>query len=267
MRIHAVLAGTLMSFAAGPAVQPVSAAPSQQAPSLKAAVQAKIDTDVQALLRAAHAPGATIAIVQGGAIVYTRGYGLRDVARSLPADAHTRYEIGSITKQFTAAAVLQLKETGKIDLDATVATYLPAMTHAKEITVRQLLTHTSGLEDYVDIPNFETLAAAPATFEQLMSRVSEKPLGFTPGAQFGFSSTNYLVLGRIIERVSGQSWEAYVQQHLFAPAGMTDSATIAQEGELANMARGYVYAQGRTAESKPIAESWASSAGGIVTTA
>jgi D-alanyl-D-alanine carboxypeptidase len=266
MRIQAGLLSALISFAAAPGAQSVSAAPSQQAPPLKAAAQSKIDTDVQALLRAAHAAGATIAIVQGGAIVYTRGYGLRDVANALPADAHTRYEIGSITKQFTAAAILQLKEAGKIDLDATVATYLPSVAHAKEITIRQLLTHTSGLEDYVDTPNFETLAATPATFDQLMSRISGRPLGFTPGAQFGYSSTNYLILGRIVELVSGQSWEAYVQQHLFAPAGMTDSATMAQESQLADMARGYVYAQGRISESKPIAESWASSAGGIVST-
>ena len=267
MRVQASLVGILISVAAAPAAQPVSAAPSQQASPLNPAVQAKIDTDVQALLSAAHVPGATIAIVRGGAVVYARGYGLRDVAKSLPADAHTRYEIGSITKQFTAAAILQLKEAGKIDLDATVATYLPSISHAREITIRQLLTHTSGLEDYVNIPNFETLAATPATFDQLMSRISRKPLGFTPGSGFGYSSTNFLILGRIIEVVSGQSWEVYVQQHLFAPAGMMDSATIAQEGELADMARGYVYAQGRTAESKPIAESWASSAGGIVSTA
>ncbi len=267
MRLQASLVATLLWFAAAPSAQPVSAAPSQQAPPLNAAVQSKIDTDVRALLSAAHAPGATIAIVQGGAIVYTRGYGLRDVAKSLPADAHTRYEIGSITKQFTAAAILQLKEAGKMDLDATVATYLPSISHAREITIRQLLTQTSGLEDYVDIPNFETLAGTPATFDQLMSRISEKPLGFTPGAQFAYSSTNYLILGRIIEVVSGQSWETYVQQHLFAPAGMMDSATMAQESRLAGMARGYVYAQGHTAESKPIDESSASSAGGIVSTA
>ena len=267
MRIRASLVATLIWFAAAPCVQPVSAAPSQQAPPLKAAVRSKIDADVRALLSAAHAQGATIAIAQGGVIVYTRGYGLREGARSLPADADTRYEIGSITKQFTAAAILQLKEAGKIDLDATVATYLPSISHAREITIRQLLTHTSGLEDYVDIPDFETLAVRPATFDQLMSRISKEPLAFTPGAQFAYSSTNYLILGRIIEVVSGQTWEDYVQQHLFAPAGMTDSATMAEEGGLADMARGYVYAQGHTAESKPIAESWASSAGGIVSTA
>lgn len=168
MRTRAGFVAIVMCVAAASSAQLVSAAPSQQQP-LSAAVRSKIDTDVRALLNTAHAPAATIAIVRGGAIVYTRGYGLRDVAKSLPADARTRYEIGSITKQFTAAAILQLKEAGKIDLDATVATYVPSISHAKEITVRQLLTHTSGLPDYVGIPNFETLAAAPATFDELMS--------------------------------------------------------------------------------------------------
>jgi len=191
---------------------------------------------------------------------------LRDVARSLPANAQTHYEIGSITKQFTAAAILQCKETGKIDLDATLATYLPSISHAKEITIRQLLTHSSGLEDYVDIANFETLASTPATFDQLLSRVSSKPLAFIRGTHFAYSNTNYLILGRIIELASGQTWEAYVKEHLFAPAGMTESATMAEEGQLADTARGYTYTQGHIVESKPIAESWASSAGGIVST-
>jgi len=267
MRTRAGFVAILICIAGSQPGRVVSAAPAQQQPPLSAAVRSKVDADVRALLSAAHVQGATIAIVRGGAIVYTRGYGLRDVAQALPADARTRYEIGSITKQFTAAAILQLKEAGKIDLDATVPTYLPSMSHAKEITIRQLLTHMSGLPDYAGIPNFETLAATPATFDQLMSHIAGMPLGFAPGEQFGYSSTNYLILGRIIEVVSGQRWEDYVRQHLFAPAGMTDSATMAQEGELADMARGYVYAQGHTAESKPIAESWASSAGGIVSTA
>ncbi len=235
-------------------------------PPVNAAVRAKIDSDVRAQLTAAHAIGATIAVVVRGKTAYTRGYGLRDLEKSLPADADTRYEIGSVTKQFTAAAILQQKEAGKIDLDATVATYLPSISHGGEITIRQLLTHTSGLEDFVGIPNFDTLAGAPATFDQIMSRISEKPLDFKPGTQYAYSSTNYLILGRIIEVVSGQSWEDYVAQHLFAPADMTNSATIAREHEIADMARGYVYANNHTATSTPIVESWASSAGGIIST-
>jgi D-alanyl-D-alanine carboxypeptidase len=246
---------------------PAAAAAPEPAPPLTAAVQSKIDTDVRAALSASHAQGATIVIVRDGAVVFARSYGLRDVERSSPADEHTRYEIGSITKQFTAAAILQLEEAGKIDLDARVATYVPTAPHAGEITVRQLLTHTSGLADYTDAPNFDALAATTASFDRVLSPIAGKPLGFTPGSAFAYSNTNYLILGRIIERVSGQTWEAYVQQHLFLPAGMRESATMAQEDRLADMARGYAYAHGRAAASKPIAESWASSAGGIVSTA
>jgi D-alanyl-D-alanine carboxypeptidase len=267
--IPAGVVGVLIWVAAMPAAQLVSAASPapEPAPPLTAAVRSKIDTDVRAALSAAHTQGATILIVRDDAVVFTRSYGLRDVERSSPADEHTRYEIGSITKQFTAAAILQLREAGKIDLDAPVATYLPFAPHAGEITVQQLLSHTSGLADYTDVPNLETLAATPATFDHVLSQIAGKPLGVTPGAAFAYSNTNYLILGRIIERVSGQTWEAYVQQHLFLPAGMRETATIAQEDGLADMARGYVYAHGRAAASKPLSESWASSAGGIVSTA
>jgi CubicO group peptidase (beta-lactamase class C family) len=267
--IPAGVAAVLVSVAAMPAAQPVSAASPapEPAPLLTAAVQSKIDADVRAALNVSHTQGATIAIVRDGAVVFTRGYGMRDPARSLPADEHTRYEIGSITKQFTAAAILQLNEARKIDLDAPVATYIPSAPHAGEVTVRELLSHTSGLADYTDVPTFDTLAATPATFVRVMSQISGKPLGFTPGTAFAYSNTNYLILGRIVELVSGQTWETYVQQHLFVPAGMRESATMAEEDRLADMARGYVYAHGRVTASKPISESWASSAGGIVSTA
>jgi D-alanyl-D-alanine carboxypeptidase len=267
LRIPAVVVGTLIWFAAAPSAQRVLAASPEPALPLTAAMQSNIDADVREALSASHTQGATIVIVRDGAVVFTRSYGLRDIGRSAPADEHTRYEIGSITKQFTAAAILQLKEAGKIDLEAPVATYLPSAPHAREITVRQLLTHTSGLADYTDAPNFDRLAATPATFEQIMLPIAGRPLGFTPGTAFAYSNTNYLVLGRIIERTAGQTWEAYVQQHLFVPAGMRETATMAQEDQFADMARGYVYAQGRAAASKPISESWAGSAGGIVSTA
>ncbi len=192
---------------------------------------------------------------------------MRDLAKSLLADARTHYEIGSVTKQFTAAAILQLKEAGKVDLDASLATYVPSAPHAKDVTIRQLLTHTSGLEDFVGLPNFDTLVGTPVTFDQLMARIADKPLGFTPGTRFDYSSTNFIILGRVVEVVSARSWEDYVRRNLFARAGMTESATIADEGQLADMARGYVYANGQTSPSKPVMESWLSSAGGIVTTA
>ena len=136
-------------------------------PAMTAAIRAKVDGEVEASLRTTHTAGATIAIVEGGTIVYTRGYGLRDVTRPLPANAGTQYELGSITKQFAAVAILQLKEAGKIGLDAALATYLPKAPHAVDVTIRQLLSQTSGLPDYMNGPNIETLVGTPATFDQL----------------------------------------------------------------------------------------------------
>lgn len=233
---------------------------------VSAALQAKIDTDVARYMRGANTPAATIAIVQDGTVVYARGYGHRDVNAKLPADAQTRYEIGSITKQFTAAAILQLKEAGKVQLDAPVVTYLPSAPHAREITIRELLAHTSGLPDYINGPDVETLAGTPTTFDQLIARVAKQPLEFAPGTGWAYSSTNYLILGHIVEVVSGESWEHYAQAHLFAPAGMTQTSTIAQESQLGDMARGYAVANGGIVASQPLAESWAGPAGGIVST-
>ena len=234
--------------------------------ALDSKTRSKIDADLAVLLGRNHTQGATIAIIRNGSTLYTRGYGLSDVARSLPASIHTHYEIGSITKQFTAAAIIKCKEAGKVSLDATLATYLPSLPHAGEVTVRQLLTHSSGYEDYTDVPNFYTLASTPATFNQLVSTVVSRPLAFLPGTQFGYSNTNYLLLGRVVEVASGLTWESFVKQNLFVPAGMTESATLAEESQLDDMARGYVYVNGRVTESKLLSESWVSSAGGIVST-
>ena len=266
MRLWISLIATVVSFAVASPAPSRSSDSASYSSSLNSKTRSKIDADVADLLNHAHTQGATIAIIRNRSILYTRGYGLSDVARSLPASVRTHYEIGSITKQFTAAAILKCKEAGKISLDASLATYLPSIPHAKEVTIRQLLTHSSGYEDYTSVPSFEAVASTPATFEQLVSTASSKPLAFLPGTQFAYSNTNYLILGRVVEITSGQTWEAFVKKHLFVPAGLTETATMAEESQLVDMAHGYAYIKGQAVESKPISESWASSAGGIVST-
>jgi CubicO group peptidase (beta-lactamase class C family) len=224
------------------------------------------DATITLLMQRSHVAGATIAIVKDGKILSLRGYGLRDLAAKTPADAHTQYETGSVTREFTAVAIAQLNEAGKIDLDAPVARYVPSAPHASAITVRQLLDNTSGLPPYGG-SDFQTLAHTPTTFAQLMARISDKPLDFAPGTATAYSITNTLLLGRIVEIVSGESWSTYLATHLFARAGMTESATIAQEGTLANMARGYTYAHGQTAPAQSLDDSWVLGSGDIVTTA
>ncbi len=204
-------------------------------------------------------------VVISGNVVYLRGYGVRETTNESPADAHTRYEVGSITKQFAAVAILQLKETHKINLDAAVARYVDGVPHGREVTIRELLTQTSGIPEYV--PGAATRMDARATFAQLMARIAGKPLDFKPGTSWEYSSTNYLILGRIIEAVSGRSWETYARDKLFIPAGMYETGSISQEPHIADMAVGYAIADGRTVRADSISESWAGAAGDIVTTA
>jgi CubicO group peptidase (beta-lactamase class C family) len=227
----------------------------------------QVDSGLPKALETEHVVGATVAIVKDGHVTEIRGFGKRELASGIAADAYTKYEVGSVTKEFTAAAILQLREAGKLSLDASLATYLPAAPHAKDVSIRQLLTLTSGLPNYLAGPNVAALAATPATFDQLMARIAGKPFDFSPGTQFGASNTNYLILGRVVEVASGLRWSDYVEQHLFAPAGMTETSTIGSETRLHDMARGFVYTDGRTSPAPPLDESWAVATGDIVTTA
>lgn len=233
---------------------------------LDAALTKRIDADVQSILRRSGTPAATILVVRNGQIVYRQAYGLRDKERHLPARTETHYEIGSITKQFTVAAILQLQEAGKLDIDAKLATYLPTAPHASEITLRQLLSHTSGLPEYLDGPKIEEEATHPTTFAQLMARIDGKPLDFAPGSHWSYDNTGYILLGRIIELVSHESYRHYVQTHLLDPAGMQQTFTVADEASLPGMAVGYRHAEGRLERAPTIHDSWGWSAGNLVST-
>jgi D-alanyl-D-alanine carboxypeptidase len=258
------LFGLLVALAAS-----TGASVAQSAPQLDPAASASVDAAVRKTLSAGHVVGATVIVVRNGAVVYTGEYGLRDVAAGLPSTATTKYEVGSVTKQFTAAAILQLREAGKIDLDAPLATYLPSVPHAKDVTIRQLLALTSGLPEYTGGVTFATAVQTPATFDGLMASIAGKPLDFKPGTNFGASNTNYLVLGRLVELVSGQHWSDYAAQHLFGAAGMAESSTISFGPHLTEMARGYTYtfADEKVTPSLPLDASWATGTADIVTTA
>lgn len=212
---------------------------------LDPALARRIDSDVAAVLQRTETPGATLAIYRDGVAVYRHAYGLGDRERKTPAAVSTYYEIGSITKQFTAAAILQLQEAGKLDIHATLATYLPDAPHAKEVTLKQLLSHTSGMPEYLDGPDVEPWAVKPATFDQIMARIKDKPLDFPPGSRWSYSNSGYALLGRVIEVVSHESYEHYVTTHLLAAAGMGHTYTVADEARVPGMAKGYRHAEGK----------------------
>jgi D-alanyl-D-alanine carboxypeptidase len=247
----------------------VAQAPSPGSPS--AVPTAALTAAIPGILNLDHTPSASVAIAVKGKVVYERAFGVRDIARKLSADVNTHYEIGSITKQFTAAAVLQLQEDGKLSIDDRVATYLPDAPHAKQITVRQLLAQTSGLADYVDNANLSSvetfLSTTKGGYANVVAIVARKPLQFTPGSQWRYSNTNFIFLGEIIERVSHDSLWEYIRTHELAPAGMTHTSTIGRQSELSDMAVGYNLRSHREAVALTLGESWAGAAGDLVSTA
>lgn len=218
---------------------------------------------------AQHAPGGAVAVVRNGRIIYAKGFGLRNVASDTPTDADTRFEIGSVTKQFTAAAILQLKERGKLSLDDTLAKYVPMFPHAREITLRQLLNQVTGLPNYTDVNHFVSIAKAPGSVERIEGLIAAQPLHFKPGTKWEYSNTNYVALGRVIEVVSGQTYADYIRNNLFAPAGMTHSTTISGERSLSDFAtpywRGTTNAK-KLSPAESLSDNWVIAAGDIVST-
>jgi CubicO group peptidase (beta-lactamase class C family) len=227
----------------------------------------RIDADVQTILQRTGAPGATIEIAEHGHVVYRHAYGLRNRDRRQLATVGSYYEIGSITKQFTAAAILQLQEAGKLHLGDKLSVYLPDAPHADDVTLQQLLSHTGGLPEYLDAVDAAKAIGKPASFDRLMSYIAGKPLDFPPGSRWSYSNTGYILAGRVIEVVSHESYRHYVQTHLLDPAGMTNTFTVAEESGLPDMAIGYERKDGQIGPARTIAASVGWAAGFLVSTA
>lgn len=167
-----------------------------------------------------------VVVLKDGAVAFSRAYGLADRAAATAIGPDTRFKIGSLTQTFTAAAVLQLRDRGLVDLDAPVRKYLPDYPGdaGARATVRQLLSHTSGIPSYTDAKIFTVGIKGPVAPPIVLSLFAELPLEFAPGTDFDLSNSGYYLLGLIIERVSGQPYSDYLRDHVLAPAGMTNSA-------------------------------------------
>ena len=190
----------------------------------RARVQAVTDSVVAAALATDHAAGMTVAVVRGRDTLVLKGYGFADLEFDVPTPPAAIYEIGSLTKQFTATAILQLAEQGKLSLDDELTKFFPDYpVRGQRITVRRLLDHTSGIASYTDVPGYETLSRRALSPDSVVAFFSSQPLNFAPGAQMSYNNSAYFLLGLIIEKASGLSYADYVQLKLFEPAGMTDS--------------------------------------------
>jgi D-alanyl-D-alanine carboxypeptidase len=171
-------------------------------------------------LRETGAPSVSIAVIKDDQLVWAKAFGSADLAAKRAADVHTRYAVGSISKQFTAAAILLLQEQGKLSLDDKVSKYFPEYTRASEITIRELLSHTAGYEDYAPQDYMIPEWLKPTTPQAILDRWAKKPLNFDPGTRWQYSNTNYVLAAAIFEKASGQQLVPFLREHIFDPLQM-----------------------------------------------
>jgi len=190
------------------------------AAALSAATRASIDQAATKALAETGVPSASVAVVKDAEIVYTQAYGDARIDPVVAARSDMRYSIGSISKQFTATAVLMLVEEGKLSLDDHVSRFLPDLTRANEVTVRELLSHTSGYSDYWPQDYVPPMMLQPISADEILQRWARKPLDFDPGTKWQYSNTNYVIAGLIIEKLSGMPLLQFLQTRIFAPLGM-----------------------------------------------
>jgi len=175
-------------------------------------------------------PGAAVLVARDGKILFAKAYGLADVEHAIPVSTETKFNIASITKPFTAAAILKLQEGGRLSLDDALTKYIPDYPRGNEITLRHLLTHTSGIPEKLGGPSTLATAFYPASREYMIALFKYLPLDFNPGSQYAYSNSGYYLLGSIIEKVSGQSYLDYLRAAFFQPLGM-DHTGVYDPGE------------------------------------
>jgi len=182
-----------------------------------------------------------VLVARNGQPILEKGYGMADIELGVPNQPDNKFLIGSITKQFTATAIMQLQEQGKLDVDDPISAYLPDYPKptADRVTLRHLLSHTSGIPSYTDNASFMANRTIDMPLDSLMARFDRLPLQFEPGTKWYYSNSGYVVLGAIIEKVSGESYEDYLREHIFEPLGMQNTGYCHNDRIITGRAQGY----------------------------
>ncbi len=242
-------------------------AQSQVVSGFNTETQAKLDQIAQHVLAATGVPSASVAVVKDGRIAYLKAYGDARLEPRIPARSDMRYSIGSISKQFTAAAILMLAEEGKLSLDDKVARFVPNVTRGNETTIRQLLSHTSGYQD--DWP--QDYVPAFMLHDVSVDRVldwARKPLDFEPGTQYQYSNTGYAIAGLIVERASGMPFMEFLRARILRPLGMKSVMDVDQSGLTESDPTGYLrYALGPARVAPKEGKGWLFAMGELAMTA
>jgi CubicO group peptidase (beta-lactamase class C family) len=182
----------------------------------------------------------SVLVARDGKILLDKGYGFANLEWQVPDTPTTKFRLGSITKQFTAASILLLEERGKLKTDDPVKKYMPDAPAAwDKITIFHLLTHTSGIPSFTGFSDFPTRQLQDMTPQQLVDWFRDKPLEFEPGTKWNYSNSGYVLLGYLIEKISGQSYAGFVQQNIFTPLAMKDSGYDSNSAIIEHRASGY----------------------------
>jgi CubicO group peptidase (beta-lactamase class C family) len=197
-----------------------SSALAQTVNTVDPALKSRIDRIANQVLEQTGVPSASLAIVQHGKLVYAQAYGLATLQPPIAATPDMRYSIGSISKQFTAAAILLLQQQGKLSLDDAVGKYVPGLTRGNDVTIREILSHTSGYQDYWPEDYVMTPMLQPETAQQILDTWGKKPLDFEPGTQWQYSNTNYVIAGHIVESITHEPLMKFLTKNIFHPLGM-----------------------------------------------
>lgn len=210
--------------------------------------------------------GVAVLVARDGKIVFQGGFGLADLERKTPVTVETKFRIGSITKQFTAAAILKLAEQGKLAVTDPLSKFFPDFPRGGEVTLRHLLTHTSGIHSYTDKPDFLAKVSQPIAPAALVESFKNDPPDFAPGAGFHYDNSGYFLLGEIVAKISGKPFGEYLRATFFEPLGMKDTGVFVNANPPAGMARGYSAVDGKITPALDWNMSWAGGAGALYST-
>lgn len=213
LRLNAILSVLLFALRS-------QATLAQKINEIEPSLRNQIDRIATQVVQQTGIPSASIAVVQHGKLVYTHAYGKARLQPPTPATPAMRYSIGSISKQFTAVAILLLQEQGKLSIDDPIGKYIPGLTRGDQITIRQILSHTSGYQDYWPEDYVMTTMKPNVTAQQIIDRWAKKPLDFEPGTRWQYSNTNFVIAGLIVEKVSGEQYFQFLSEHIFHPLRM-----------------------------------------------
>lgn len=214
--------------------------PAVPSPTPTSAIAPRIDALLNDAVARQRLAGVSLAVARDGRVLYAKGYGYRDIAKRLPATPETIYNIASNSKQFTSACVLLLQQDGKLNIDDKLSKYLPELPYADKITIREVLNHTSGLSDYLDI--IDEAHITPAKVDGALPKLK---LRFPPGSKYEYSNSNYIIAGLVVATVSRMSYDAFLRKRILVPLGLRSTTVGTAPMDLPDGALGYMVVKGR----------------------